>query len=394
MSRWSAASPCDGSPPRAPERCPHTRVAPRAPAEIPSSMHGRIVQSRFWPGLTSLGLAVLMTSGVAASSLTEGGLAPFAVAGGIALCLGAPLASAERRVGAIPASTRLGGWSARVLPPLADALATFMVAAVVAPLLTRLGGVGHVLAGLGWLMAFVVARRVGGGLAGVLVLIAVSLAMGGALPHALASPWTVLEPRWERVGVWLPGAVVLGLLMAPVGIGQWALGPSLPPGEGRVAWATTGAALWVALATVWRRAAEYEAALGEPTPDVLADLTLGFAALAGASAVVARRGGGRDAITRATLGILATLWFTIAGAGAAPFFLARALPGGMGILLGVTARANRGPLRWSAAVAAIACLGAALFAPIALPDNVAGAGSVALTLVGIFWFVATRTVHP
>src|SRR5690606_38989985 len=146
---------------------------------------------------------------------------------------------------------------------------------------------------------------------------------------------------------------VIGLLLAPAGVGQWSSGPEVPPGGGRLAWATVGLALLLAVANALRAGARFEAALGADVVDPTASAALVSALLAGASSLLARRGSQRALWTRAAIGLLATLWFVGPGSPALEPVLDAVLPVSLGMVLVAIARYADGPPRAAAGVGAL-----------------------------------------
>lgn len=355
----------------------------------------RVEQSPWWPGAIAAGLAAVVPASLSAPWLAEGGLALLALAAVVALFLGAPLAWAEWRASrALQEEERLGpGLSA-----LGDVLALLLIAALAAPLTADLGLTGQAFALLGWISVTALTSRSGPAWAPLFAGAAlVSAVVGAILALSASPPWTLLQPTWGAWRAWAPGAIVLGLLLTPAGLGQWATGPELPPGSRRIAWATSGFALLIGLAVGLRTGARFEGHLGVSVADPVADLTLTLALLAGAFAVVGRqvppKDGSRTRWTRAGLGLLGTLWFAGPGMVALPWFLGRILPLGIGLTLLAVARFTHGARRWTALIGAALALVGAVAVPIPLPPTVGGAAAVGVTVVAIFWYVATRTVE-
>lgn len=356
-----------------------------------------MAESRSWPGAVALGLAVVVPASLGPRWLAQGGLAPLAVATLVALCVAAPLAAIEVR-----AATRFGSARDRgelrpvdrVLGATAEVLALLLVASIAAPLVAAAGLTGQSMALGGWLLVGLATRRAGFAPAAVLAVAAVLLGLvGGAVAAAETPPWTLLEPHWASWREWMPGALAVGLLLAPAGLGQWATGPAVPPGGARIAWTTAGLAILLAVGSAVRAGARFEAALGVPPVDSLAQVTLTLAVGAGACAVVGRAGDSRARWTRVGLGVLGTLWFTGPAAAALPVFLSMVVPLGMAVILGIVAWHATGGARLLAAFGAALAVVAAGGAPVSLPTTVSGAGALALTIVGMFWYVATRAVE-
>lgn len=351
----------------------------------------RIVQSRWWPAAVASGLAFTIPASINEGWLARGGLAPLAAAAIVAIFVGAPSTVAERSAAdVLDEESTLG----RAVRALAELLGLLLVAALSAPLVASLGLTGQGAALLAWVGLIFLVQRLGDAptvvFAGLALLLA---AFGAATALTNAPPWTLLAPTWTDARAWAPGAVTIGLLLAPAAVGQWSSGPEVPPGGGRLAWTTAGLALLFALASAARAGARFEAALGAEVVDPGASATLVAALLAAASSLLARRGTQRALWSRAGVGLLATLWFVGPGAAALDPVLDAVLPVGVALVLAATARYAHGAPRVAAGVGALLALAAAVTGPAVLPASVGGAAALGLTLVAMFWYVAARSVE-
>lgn len=338
-------------------------------------------------GVGALGLALAAPAALLLPTLPDGGLAPLAVAGVIALLVGAPAAVAQWRAApedsAIVTATTEG---------LSDLVALGVVAASVAPWIAATGWEGSVLALGAWAFAWFAARHVLLSAAPALLATGLAVAAGG---RALASdprPWTLLEPQWGSWPLWLGAAVVAGLWMGGLGAGEWTLGAVRRPGERRGPWAGAGAGLLLIGGLAAHTAGQFEASLGAARPDpILGDPISGviaFLILASAAATVLRRRGA--APPRLLLGGLATLWLAGPALGALQLGLHAALPAATIVLCGAAARRAQGAGRATLIVAAALATGALVLAWPGLPQAMLDAAAAAATLAAAFWLVATR----
>ncbi|MBW2257552.1 MAG: hypothetical protein JRI25_23555, partial [Deltaproteobacteria bacterium] len=270
-------------------------------------MLSRIREKWAWPGAVTMGLALAYAATLEVDRLSEGGLAPIAVAVVVAVFLGLPLATTEWRVGA---SGRLSGPAARGAQALVELWSLLLVAAIAAPWVREAGGRGLIVAAGLWIGAGL-AVRLSGGLVVPLVAAAVcvgalgsAVAMGGEAP-----PWTLLEPHWSTWRDWLPSATAGGFLLSAAGWGQWSGVPGPAPGRGQVPWAVAGMVLLASVAVALRHAVWFEQHAGGGVFDPVARMVLVGAAVAAGSAVLCREGVRGAEIWHAIGGLLATLWF-------------------------------------------------------------------------------------
>lgn len=340
---------------------------------------------RWWPGAVLAGIGASIAGSVAATRLGHGGLAPVAVVALVGVTLGAPLAAIEWDS---PGVSSLGG---RRWPWLAPAVAAgtrlwliLVVAAAIAPSLQ--GWPMQLAAVAVWLALPRVVVRFGDRIAvGFAILAAAVLGLTAAISTVAASPWTLLDPRWDNLAVWGPGAVLAGFWLPA--LGAWGERPALPGGR-RAPWLSLGSGLAMLLLAALALGARFEAQLPVELP-----LFTALAFAAGVSALAAPIPNKADPLPTPWVGAAATLWFATAGApslgawwsslcGVGPFAVAVAL-----------AFANQGFPRVIAAASALLIGGCVVAGWPGLPGGVSGAAGVALLAVAATWLVGTSALR-
>lgn len=327
--------------------------------------------------------------------LMQGGLAPVLLAATVALLAGAPAAGVEWRVASPvqgPAALRVAVESTRELASLLWASAVVAEAVAFELWPEPVGVWGAVVV---WGLAIMLPRwplllGIAGGLS---VMIVCALAAEGLWT---ASPWTLLDPRWERWESYGASAALCGLWMSGVGVGVWSVGGRRPPGERSAPWGAVGLALLFALALVVTRAVRYEETLGaasSSTPLAAGALTVLLAAGVGSLLV---RGPARvslsEQLTRAIVGMsLALVLFGPASA-ARPFVIYTIVPMLVLFSLLVSAAYSHNTDRIQMLFAGVLFTLMGVLGWPGMPAGTFDAAVLGLFFVGIFWFVATRSV--
>lgn len=350
-------------------------------------MPNRLAEKWAWPGAVAVGLALAWGASLGVSDLAHGGLAPLAVAALVAAFLGVPLATSEWR--GVPAE---GPW-ARSRAALADLWSLALVGSVAAPWVARGGWAGVAVSLVLWLAVAAASRVTTGLVTPVLAGLAGAVAVGVAVEGLSdGSPWTLLELHWSTWRQWAAPAVVAGFLLPVAALGQWSDAPGPAPGRHHVPWGVAGAGLLFALLLALRRAAEWEAAAGGPTLDVLARIAGVCALLAAASAILSRRVTGRAPLWHAAIGWLATLWFAGPAHDALPLWWGCLLPLGMAVVAGLRAWRSDARSRWLGLVASAVLVAAALAGWPGVPPHPGAAAAAAATVVIAIWVAGTTAL--
>lgn len=331
------------------------------------------------PGSLALGTAALAGLAVAPitpESLGDAGLVLPVVAALCAVTIGLPLARAERQAQAT--SSTASGAAATSLSTL---LLTLAAAAALAPSIRDLGVGGIFLALLAWLAAGFARGRVPAGLA-----VLVGAALVGGMVSTLAQPagWTALDPQWAAWHGWLGPGLVMGLILAGVGLGQGAMMRGAPE---RLPYAALGVGLAAALLVLLAHAQTYESGAELASVGVGAALAL---ALAAASPLLIAL---RDDAPRlhAALGLTVTLLLAGPGYGGLALWWATLLPIGLAAVLGLRALSSRGRLRWTLTAGGVGALVIAGLGWPGLPSP-GVAALLAVLPVLMVWVAGTRTL--
>lgn len=337
------------------------------------------------PAGSAIGIGVVGV-GLLVGELPRGGVAPLAIAAGVALFLGAPAALAEWR-------TPVPGEVQGVRESLADILGLGVAAAV-------LGSVGAgswlaLVAAVGaWFVGALTHHRAGSARWVYLALLAAAGlgAAGSAATADTPPPWTLLAPLWSEGARWGPVAVLAGLWLAGVGTGQWVGGPPRRPGHTRAPLAPIGAGLLLVSLLAVTRGAAYEAHLGLPAFDV-SQLWLALAAASTTGAVIGRpRGVGGSVGVRALAGAALTV-VVAALSGEARMWFASSILAWVGAgSLAITAWFATGIDRGVAGLAALVLVAASLATGRPTLGTVADAWWLGAACAVAFWLVATRLV--
>lgn len=331
------------------------------------------------PGSLALGTAAL--AGLAAAPITpkslgDAGLALPVVAVLCAVAIGLPLVRAERRAHAMPATA--AGAAATSLSTL---LLTLAAAAALAPSIRALGVGGIFLALLAWLAAGFARGRASIGL---VVLVGAALVGGSLATLGQPAGWTALDPQWAAWRGWLGPGLLMGLVLAGVGLGQGAMMRRSPE---RLHFAALGVGTAAALLVVLAHAQTYEIHGELASVGVGAALAL---ALATASPLLVAL---RDDAPRlhAALGLTVTLLLAGPGHGGLALWWATLLPIGLAAVLGLRALASRGRLRWPLTAGSVGVLGIVGLGWPGLPSP-GVAALIAVLPVLMVWVAGTRAL--
>lgn len=306
--------------------------------------------------------------------LAAGGLAPLLVAAGVAILIGAPLATQ------LWARARRDDTQAEAMRTSARVCATLVaagVAAVLAP--DDLAGMAL---GTGLLGLAILIVQVRSGLAILLGLAGAA----GAMATTPAAPWTLLEPSWSSWQSWLPLSVGTGMLLAGAGFGSWSGGDAALPGYRRGPWLTVGLGITVltASAIVWGQQFEHSMGLERgftgPLPWLLMlGTAMGWADRATTVGV------------KEVAGLLLAFWWLNSPLTPAPdafWPILLTLPGLVGALFILSE--ERGARRAPAALTLIVCGGALLVAWPGFGPSALAASMAVVPILLVLWTGGTR----
>lgn len=325
--------------------------------------------------------------------LDGGGIVPILIAAGVSLAIGVPAAQMQWRSASRPASP----------PALAEALGSGIEVSSLlwlGVLLSHAFALGLWSPGAApWVMSLVCARALAPdrypaafaalGLASLAVL-CVSALVG----LEAASPWTLLEPRWEPWQTYAGPSALVGLLSAGVGTGLWSSFVRRPPGERHAPWAVAGASILAALALVVERAVRFEQGLGEELPPpvhVQIATALLFASSVGPTLARERT---RPWARLGRAAVVAGIALLLAGpaAGARPAVASVIVPLlALFPLLSSSVRAERGERILLVSISGALLVSVGVSWP-GLPLSSLDALILGAIVVGSFWVVATRSV--
>jgi hypothetical protein len=353
----------------------------------PRSLDDGPPEARAW---AALGIAAAASAGLMPELLRQGGVAPLLVAVAVAATLGAPAAHAEaaERAELAPWERVLSAW-----------LLIGTASAALAAAATPLGWLGIVPAGILWtLVAWpkgasalgAALAAAGGAWLGVTVpALHPLVALRGTPEVTVGAPWALLQPAWSSWMAWLPGALLLGLLLPAAGLGFWrARAPArdgLPStAHPTAAWLTAGLGCWLIAGLAWVLATDHATLPAEVARGAVSSGWLLAIGACGAASLGAREETTRSG--RLALGLVLTCWFVFTGPSTIAWWWQAWLPLGITALTGARAFREGTRFGWPVGVASVALL-ALLLQPHPIPTQPAAAAAVAGTLVVWVWGV-------
>jgi len=350
-------------------------------------MASRVLHRHTLTALSSAGLGGLFALSLTQDMLAQGGMAVVAITALAAVLVGVPLSMASQRVAPDPDSP--GG---AVLNGLTEVWTAVAAGAAAGPVVSTLGPLGLILAGLAWvILGFGQGvRRIGAAvLTGVALLGLVGL---GALSASEGPAWSLLQVTWLPWAPWVSVGLLGGLLVSGVGL---AIGPDAP-GEsagarprGRMALAGLG--VLAASVGALRVAAPFERGTLEAGFDPLwmaVSVVLMAAAVVGLGVGRGRRSGA------GLIGLLATVGFAGPAAEALPLWWLGLLPLGIAaslVLRAVLARQATTLDRLTLVVGAVVASAIPFLGSPELPGPLA-AGLLGLAPVAVVWAAGTRAL--
>jgi hypothetical protein len=264
---------------------------------------------------------------------------------------------------------------------LAEIVATGVIGAAFAPLLHDFGNLTAMAIAVGlWIMAVSV-NRVGPHALWLLLLMFTALFVISLTYIAVNGPaWTLLDPQWGTWRHWMGASIMGGVVLGGAGAGVRAQLPKLEDHDEGSHWIGLGCSVLAFACGLVLIAHEWEISAPEPTFYMLP--ILGWLGVLSAASAFQMGPGGR---WLPWTGALFCAWFAGPGFPAVFFWWVSILPSLIVLYLCLG-----GLDSWRPALLAALCGILAIACWPGLPNSPGDAGILGLTVVFIFWMVASR----